>query len=101
MAHVLPSLMRQVGASQAVLSFYLVGVPAVMLVERLECQAVIPSLHRTTVLVGVDLGGFELLDGEVVGPCGNHPEPPQSRRSVSADLDPIRNVEAVSAHHRP
>jgi hypothetical protein len=39
MAHALPSLMRQVGASQAVLSFYLVGVPAVMLVERLECQA--------------------------------------------------------------
>jgi hypothetical protein len=29
-------------ASKAVLCFYLVGVPAVMLVERLECQAVIP-----------------------------------------------------------
>src|ERR1700737_4986258 len=63
---------RRVGASQAVLCFYLVGVPAVMLVERLECQAVIPSLHGTTTLVGVDLGGRRILKKKEVGHVGHH-----------------------------
>jgi hypothetical protein len=87
-------------AVEAVVGFYFVGVSAVLLIEWLEGEAVIPRLHRPAVLVGVDLGGVELFDREVMGPRGNYSEPPQSGRSVGADLDSLRNVEAVGPQNR-
>jgi hypothetical protein len=43
-------------AAQPVVGFYLVGAPAVSVIERFEGQSVIPRLYGPAVFVCVDLG---------------------------------------------